>query len=141
VNGVGSLPPPSSIPGLGVLMGGRVSWMGSVGKTLGELRDNPTYVFSCLFDFFSITRSRFDLVPWVSLSPLLVYCDADVMYFCIQLHQKSLLSDVSQSIVSAWNAPTTPIGSAPPISRKLSTPRFYPPPFLTAITTYAYQTL
>ncbi|KIJ99452.1 hypothetical protein K443DRAFT_133063 [Laccaria amethystina LaAM-08-1] len=29
-------------------MGGRVSWMGSVGKTLGELRDNPTYHTSLL---------------------------------------------------------------------------------------------
>ena len=50
VNEVGSLPPPSSIPGLGVLTGGGASWMGSMGKKLGELRDSPTYVFSRLFD-------------------------------------------------------------------------------------------
>ncbi|KIK04758.1 hypothetical protein K443DRAFT_675536, partial [Laccaria amethystina LaAM-08-1] len=85
MNGVGSLPPPSSIPGPGVLTGGGASWVGSVGKKLGELRDNPT-----------LTKS--------------------------QKRASVLLSDVSQSIVSAWNAPTTPIGSAPPISRRLSTP-------------------
>jgi len=45
VNGVDSLPPPSSIPGLGVLMGGGASWMNNVGKKLGELRDSHTYVF------------------------------------------------------------------------------------------------
>jgi len=33
VNGVGSLLPPSSIHGLGVLMGGGGSWMGNVGKS------------------------------------------------------------------------------------------------------------
>ena len=45
VNGLGSLPPPSSIPGFGVLMGGSALWMNNVGKKLGELRDSPTYVF------------------------------------------------------------------------------------------------
>ena len=71
LNGVGSLPPPSSIPGLGVLTGGGASWMGSVGKKLGELRDSPTYVFSIglfswaslLFDAQQGPRSPFDLVP------------------------------------------------------------------------------
>ena len=48
--GVGLLPPPSSIPGLGVLTGGGVLWMGRMGKKLGELRDSPTYVPLCLFD-------------------------------------------------------------------------------------------
>lgn len=85
VYGMGSLPPPSSIPGLGVLTGGGATWMGSVGKKLGELRDSPAF-----------TKS--------------------------QKRASVLLSDVSQSIVSAWNAPTTPIGSAPPISRTRSTP-------------------
>ena len=51
VNGVGSLPPPSSMPGLGVLTGGGASWMGSVGKKLGQLRDSPTYVSLCFFDW------------------------------------------------------------------------------------------
>ncbi|EDR12561.1 uncharacterized protein LACBIDRAFT_323102 [Laccaria bicolor S238N-H82] len=83
--GVGSLPPPSSISGLGILMGGGTTWMGSVGKTLGDLRDSPTF-----------TKS--------------------------QKQASVLLSDVSQSIISAWNALTTPIGSAPPISPMLSTP-------------------
>ena len=101
VNGVGSLPPPSSIPGLGVLMGGGVLWMNNVGKKLGELRDSPTYVF---FDWtLSLgqpafrsqrgPRSQFDLNPLASVFPLLVpYCDADVIYICIQLHQKSKMS-------------------------------------------------
>jgi len=101
VNGLGSLPPPSSIPGLGVLMGGGVSWMNNVGKKLGELRDSPTYVF---FDWtLSLgkpafrsqrdPRSQFDLIPLASFFPLLVpYCDADDMYFCIQLYQKSKTS-------------------------------------------------
>ena len=69
--GMGSLPPASSIPGLGVLTGGGPSWMGSVGKKLGELRDSPTYVFSIglfswaslLFDAQQGPRSPFDLVP------------------------------------------------------------------------------
>jgi len=97
VNGVGSLPPPSSIPGLGVLTGGGASWMNNVGKKLGELRDSPMYVF---FDWtLSLgepafrSQRGFDLVPLASFFPLLVsYCDANVMYFCIQLHQKSKTS-------------------------------------------------
>ena len=104
LNGVGSLPPPSSIPGLGVLTGGGASWMGSVGKKLGELRDSPTYVSLCFFywtlflgepafDAQKRCRCRFDLVPLASfLSFLVPYCDADVMYSCIQLHQKSKTS-------------------------------------------------
>jgi len=56
VNGVGSLPPPSSIPGLGVLMGGGASWMNNMGKKLGELRDSPTYVF------FDLACSSFPLL-------------------------------------------------------------------------------
>jgi len=101
VNGVGSLPPPSSIPGLGVLTGGGASWMNNVGKKLGELRDSPTYVFfDCPLSlgqpaFLSQRgpRSQFDLVPLASFFPLLVpYCDADVRYFCIQLPQKSKTS-------------------------------------------------
>lgn len=51
VNEMGSLPPPSSIPGLGVLAGGGASWTGSMGKKLGELRDSPTYMFLPLFDW------------------------------------------------------------------------------------------
>ena len=59
VNGMGSLPPPSSIPGLGVLTGGGVSWMGSMGKKLGDLRDSPTYVFSIgLFSWASLLFDR-----------------------------------------------------------------------------------
>ena len=50
VNVVGSLPPPSSIPGLGVLTGGGASWMGSVGEKWGGVRDIPTYVSLCFFD-------------------------------------------------------------------------------------------
>jgi len=100
-NGLGSLPPPSSIPGLGVLTGGGASWMNNVGKKLGELRDSPTYVF---FDWTLALgqpafrsqrdpRSQFDLIPLASFFPLLVsYRDANVMYFCIQLHQKSKTS-------------------------------------------------
>ena len=73
VNGVGSLPPPSSIPGLGVLTGGGVSWMGSMGKKLGELRDSPTNVFSCLVNrkrVFSVRPCPFGFL-FVSPSPLL----------------------------------------------------------------------
>ena len=104
LNGVGSLPPPSSIPGLGVLTGGGASWMGSVGKKLGELRDSPTYVSLCFFDWTLFLgepafdaqkrcRCRFDLVPLASfLSFQVPYCNADVMYSCIQLHQKSKTS-------------------------------------------------
>ena len=97
VNGVCSFPSPSSIPGLGVLTGGGESWMGSVGKKLGELRDSPTYAYLRFFDWTlflgepafrsqNSPRSRFNLVL---VSFLVPYCDADVMYFCIQLHQKS----------------------------------------------------
>ncbi|EDR12096.1 uncharacterized protein LACBIDRAFT_323117 [Laccaria bicolor S238N-H82] len=68
-----------------VLAGGGASWMGSMGKKLGELRDSPTF-----------TKS--------------------------QKRASMLLSDVSQTIISAWNTPTTPIGSAPPISRTQSMP-------------------
>ncbi|EDR06996.1 uncharacterized protein LACBIDRAFT_328432 [Laccaria bicolor S238N-H82] len=45
VNGMGLLPLPLSIPGLGVLVGGGALWMGSMGKKLGELRDSPMYMF------------------------------------------------------------------------------------------------
>jgi len=101
VNGVGSLPPPSSIPGLGVLTGGGASWMNNVGKKLGELRDSPTYVFfdwilslgEPVFRSQRDPRSQFDLVPLASFFPFLVpHCNADIMYFCIQLHQKSKTS-------------------------------------------------
>jgi len=101
VNGVGLLPPPSSIPGLGVLTGGSASWMNNVGKKLGELRDSPTYVFfdwilslgEPVFRSQRDPRSQFDLIPLASFFPLLVpYCDADDMYFCIQLYQKSKTS-------------------------------------------------
>jgi hypothetical protein len=138
MNGVGSLPPPSSIPGLGVLTGGGASWMGSVGKKFGELRDNPTYVpaFSIgLFFWASLLFNRKSVPGLGSTSPLwfpfcLSWFLAVMLISCISIYsftksQKRasvLLSDVSQSIVSAWNAPTTPIGSAPPISRTLSMP-------------------
>ena len=101
VNVVGLLPPPLSIPGLGVLTAGGALWMNNVGKKLGELRDSPTYVF---FDWtLSLgepasrlqrgPRSQFNLVPLASFFPLLApYRDADDMYFCIQLHQKSKTS-------------------------------------------------
>jgi len=137
VNGVDSLPPPSS---MSVLMGGGALWMNNVGKKLGELRDSPTYAF--LDWTLSLgqpafrsqgPRSQFDLIPLASFFPLLVpYRDANVIYFCIQLHQKSkrasvLLLDISQSFVSAWNTPTMPIGSAPPISHLLSSRRLSMP--------------
>jgi len=79
VNGVGSLPPPLSIPGLGVLTAGGALWMNNVGKKLGELRDSPTYVF---FDWtLSLGQPAFrsqrglNLVSLASFFPLLVpYC-------------------------------------------------------------------
>ena len=126
LNGVGSLPPPSSIPGLGVLTGGGASWMGSMGKKLGELRDSPTYVFLRFFDWtFCEVWFNLPLAPFcLSWFPtvMLMLCISVYSFTKSQKQASVLLSDVSQSIVSAWNAPTTPIGSAPPLSRMLSTP-------------------
>ncbi|EDR06988.1 uncharacterized protein LACBIDRAFT_328400 [Laccaria bicolor S238N-H82] len=136
VYGMGSLPPPSSIPGLGVLTGGGATWMGSVGKKLGELRDSPAYVYLSAFSIgpFSWASRLFDhkMVPDLGSAPsfclpwfLTVMLMSSLSVYSFTKSQKRasvLLSDVSQSIVSAWNAPTTPIGSAPPISRTRSTP-------------------
>ena len=138
VNAVGSLPPPSSIPGLGVLTGGGASWMGSVGKKLGELRDSPTYVSLCFFDWtLSCASQLFDTQSFAGagstssvwlpfclswfLAVTLMSCNSVYSFTKSQKRASVLLSDVSQSIVSAWNAPTIPIGSAPPMSRTLST--------------------
>ena len=141
VNGVGSLPPPSSIPGLGVLTGGGASWMNNVGKKLGELRDSPTYVFfdwtlpwaSLLFDRKGVPGLSSTSSLWLPSSLFWLLTVMLMSYISVYSFTKSqkrasvLLSDVSQSFVSAWNAPTTPIGSAPPISRPLSSRRLSTP--------------
>ena len=57
-----------------------------------------------------------------SLAVTLMSCNSVYSFTKSQKRASVLLSDVSQSIASAWNTPTTPIGSALPISRTLSTP-------------------
>ena len=56
------------------------------------------------------------------INVMLMSCNSVYSFTKSQKRASVLLSNVSQSIVSAWNAPTTPIGSAPPISHTLSTP-------------------